>query len=416
MIRRHRNLRGTGRVRSVLALVVLALSATACIDDDTVEPIFVPEGGDLFTRYVSLGNSLTAGFQSDGINDSLQVRAYPALLAGRFGATFGIPTINKPGCPAPLVAPLSAERVGDSPRDACFFRSQAAPPLVQNVAVPGADMVTVNLAGGNFLNTLILGGRTQLQAMIDAQPTLVTVWLGSGDVLNAALAGDTTLLSPVAAFQASLDALVAGIQQTPAQDAIFIGAANAMAVAPALQPGAYFWVLEQSGQAPFPLSVDDNCAPGTPGGSRLVSIPAVAGPLLAGQAPSVVVNCDPEAPGLLNEAEMQALAVRTATFNAAIQTAATDNGWLYVDPAADLYNAVLADPDLIRKCQGLATAQTEAEVAAAVQNTCPGPTAPNFFGAYISYDAVHPSSAGHVVVADVLESLIRQRHGLAGSE
>lgn len=413
MMRPDTTQRRAGPLVRGLALAAVTLAATACVEDDAVEPVFVPPvGGELFTRYVSLGNSITAGFQSDGINDSLQVRAYPVLLAEKAGATFGIPTINRPGCPPPLAAPLSPQRVGGPNAPECNFRSLHVPPLVQNLAVPGADMVTAGLPGGNFLNTLILGGRTQVQAMVDAQPSLVSVWLGSGDILNAALAGDTLLLSPVAEFQAALDEIVDGIDRTPAMDAILIGAVNAMAISPALQPGAYFWVVAESGQSPIPLSVDDNCAPGTPGGSRLVSLPAVIGPLLAGAAPVVTVNCADEAPGLLNQAEMVSIAIRVATFNAAIEAAADENGWIYIDPVSDMYPLALADPNLVRKCQGMATASSEQEVIAAVVNTCPNPAAPNFFGAYFSFDGVHPSSAGHEAVADILAARLNEKHGL----
>ena len=40
-----------------------------------------PAGAPFMARYVAIGNSITAGFQSNGINDSTQRRAYPHLLA-----------------------------------------------------------------------------------------------------------------------------------------------------------------------------------------------------------------------------------------------------------------------------------------------------------------------------------------------
>ena len=68
----------------------------ADIDEDTVEwgPNFdeslkEPAVIDpLFRRYAALGNSITAGFQSAGINDSTQRRAYPVLLAMAMGTDF----------------------------------------------------------------------------------------------------------------------------------------------------------------------------------------------------------------------------------------------------------------------------------------------------------------------------------------
>ncbi len=83
-----------GRLALLLAGVSLA---AGCVDDETLT---TPRraGGDLFARYVSIGNSITAGFQSGGINDSTQLRAYPVLLAQQAGAGFEAPLLTRPGC------------------------------------------------------------------------------------------------------------------------------------------------------------------------------------------------------------------------------------------------------------------------------------------------------------------------------
>src|SRR2546422_7431149 len=53
-----------------------SLLAAACHQDKLLTPPIPPyAGGEMFVRYVSLGNSLTAGFQSGGINDSTQRRS-----------------------------------------------------------------------------------------------------------------------------------------------------------------------------------------------------------------------------------------------------------------------------------------------------------------------------------------------------
>ena len=64
--------------RPLLAMAALAaLGLGACVDDGAVvNPAVPPAGGALFTRYVSLGNSITAGFQSAGIVDSLTGPAF----------------------------------------------------------------------------------------------------------------------------------------------------------------------------------------------------------------------------------------------------------------------------------------------------------------------------------------------------
>jgi len=87
----------------------LALLAAACHEDELFTPLTPSyKGGAMFTRYVSFGNSITAGFQSGGLNDSLQGLAYPVLLARAMGTTFYyprinyVPSLNLYGCPSPI--------------------------------------------------------------------------------------------------------------------------------------------------------------------------------------------------------------------------------------------------------------------------------------------------------------------------
>lgn len=412
----HRN----RRTVTALAVALVALLSASCLDSD--EPITVDiEGGDMFLRYVSLGNSITAGFQSGGLTAAMQRQAYPVLLAGKAGAPFGIPTVADPGCPPPLVGPLTTQRTSEVP---CGLRSLFPPDLVQNLAVPGANTmhVTEPTGTGSPLNSMILGGRTQADAMVEAEPTLVSVWIGNNDALGAALGGDTLALTPVAAFQSEYDEIVTAINATDAQDAILIGVANPMIVAPALQPGAYFWALAQNPPPGLPdLNVSANCAPfdgagnPNPGGARLVSFIAVAEQIAVGADP-IVIDCGPNAPGLLNETEMVTIATRIATFNGYIQQQAADNGWIYIDPASFIVPA-LSDPNQIRKCQGLATATDAASFTAAVMNTCPVDLDPSnditFFGSFFSFDGVHPSAEAHAVVADTVAGRLNEAHGLA---
>lgn len=406
-----------------LALALLAATATACIDD--AEPILTePHAGPLFQRYVSLGNSITAGFQSGGLHVQFQREAYPALLAEKAGASFGVPGIPMPGCPVPFVGPLTTQRIGDVLGDCIRRRVYPPPPLVNNYAVPGADVADLSdpEGTGTLLETLLVGQRSQLDAMRAAQPTLVSIWIGNNDALGAALGGDTTALTPLAEFRSEYDEIVAAVRATDARDAILIGVADAAAVVPALQPGAYFWALAQSPPPGLPaISVSDNCAPFTPGGQpnrtgfNLVSFVGLAGQLAAGADP-IVVDCADDAPFVLNSVERDAIGTRNAAFNDHIEEHARTNGWIYVDPNAALIAPALSDPDVIRKCQHLGSATDQASFFAAVVSSCPvdldPATVETFFGSYFSFDGVHPSSMGHAVIADTLAKRLNDKHGL----
>src|SRR3954471_16892786 len=95
------------------AMVTIA----ACGDADS--KLLLPTnsaGGELFSRYVAMGNSITAGWQSGGLNDSTQRQSYAFLFATQAGTRFSYPSFPKAfvipngtgtltigsGCPAPL--------------------------------------------------------------------------------------------------------------------------------------------------------------------------------------------------------------------------------------------------------------------------------------------------------------------------
>ncbi len=421
------------RAAAVAALALLG----ACVGNgDALLPGAAPPGGALFTRYVALGNSITAGYQSGGLNDSLQLRAYPVLLAERAGTEFQSPLVARPGCPRPFLAPLGATgRVGSA--DSCVRTN--APRFTHNVAVPGARIGDLGQFPGGALGqlqTLLLGSRTQLQAMRDANPTFVSVWIGNNDALEATIggvlgpraAGADSSLTRLSVFQARLGVVVDSIRAVNPRGVMLVGVVNAIAGAPIVQPGAYFFAARGADGRFQGKTVNANCSPVTalgqpnPLARTLVSFQILA------DAAFPEVDCDPAAypvgdarrgVHLLDAAEQAVVTERVGAFNAAISAAAAANGWLYVDPNAILL-PFLSQRDAqgraqaLRKCQDLATAVTPAQLQAAVLNTCPvtGPTeAPSFFGSLMSFDGVHPSSEAHRVLAREFALRINAKYG-----
>ena len=431
-------MRRTTSRRPLLALAALTtLALGACVGDgDELITDVDATAGPLFNRYVALGNSITAGFQSGGIVDSLQLRAYPVLLAARAGTDFGVPLLARPGCPAPFTAPLTPP-VGTPP---CALRQETnVPPVVQNLAVPGArlqDLFTLPTnASQRTLYTLITGGRSQVQAMLDAQPTFVSVWIGNNDallaatggILGAPAAGADSLLTRLTAFQANVTALAGAINESTAEGAILIGVVDPVVAVPLLQPGAYFFLARDPATGAFRgKPVNNNCSPVTPlGQPNPLAANMVSFQIVTSALPEI--NCDPAtAPGggafLLDAAEIAVVRTRIAQYNAAIQAAATANNWAYVDPNV-LFAQLAAQTTTVggqplfqnvRKCQLLATATTAAAFQTAVLRSCPvtGPTAaPNFFGSLFSFDGVHPSTAAHRILAGTLAAAINAKYG-----
>src|SRR5665647_1718084 len=180
-----------GGVAALLSATVLG----ACSDTNNV--LGGKPADPLFRTYVSMGNSITAGFQSAGINDSTQRQSYAVLIAQAANTGFRIPLINRPGCPPPIDNFLTQHRVSGGSDATCALRNPAVTPgALNNVAVPGATALSPTGAVPgpdtlveNVLTTLILGGETQVQRAAEAQPTFVSAWFGNNDVLNASLSG-----------------------------------------------------------------------------------------------------------------------------------------------------------------------------------------------------------------------------------
>src|SRR5215831_811144 len=69
-----------------LSLVVwaLILPLAGCTEEEPVAPALPTNTGTAdFTRFVALGNSLTAGFQSNALSQRDQVYAFPNQIAGQ---------------------------------------------------------------------------------------------------------------------------------------------------------------------------------------------------------------------------------------------------------------------------------------------------------------------------------------------
>ncbi|MDX2193304.1 MAG: SGNH/GDSL hydrolase family protein [Gemmatimonadales bacterium] len=398
------------------APAALALAA-ACASDEVApsgitNPQFTANTGVL-TRYVALGNSITAGFQSSGINDSTQQRAYPVLFARAARIPFYYPSLAGIGCPPPFTINVTQARVGGGAATTCGLRSPNAFPYLSNLAVPGARMLDAanNFAptsAANQLTQFILGGRTQLQALRAANPTLVSLWLGNNEILGsltnvntanpaASQPGDSTLVVPVATFQAQAKAVLDTIQILGAQ-AVIIGVGDISSL-PYASTGTLYHCLRNGGcpgitPALPPALTVTNCLPPR-ADSVLVPWPIGIGLVnaAAGNIP-VTLDCNNTAQ-VVTPAEFRFLRTTVAAYNAYLSSEATARAWPFMDP-----NPIL---------------QQGRTIAGAV---LPFPALPSpqtggnlLFGTWFSLDGVHPSSLAHRIFADSLISLVNRRYG-----
>ena len=230
--------------RSAPFLAVLGLGLGGCQPDLNEDPKSSAGQAD-FTRYVAVGNSLTAGFGDNGLYREGQLASYPNLLANQLrmvgGGDFVQPLLTEAQSNGSGYLTLTGFTATGSPITSTVTTNRAlrggtaAAPLftkftdpVNNLGVPGirmSDIVTPGYGStqGNPYFERITPDATPMQTYLQRvqatvaalNPTFFTEWLGNNDVLGFATAGGAaSSLTPVATFTTNtnlvLDALTAG--------------------------------------------------------------------------------------------------------------------------------------------------------------------------------------------------------------
>ncbi len=216
-------------MKKFLALLpILGLFFISCEDDDTTildddmqmeeEPIVVTSGSADFSTYVSLGNSLTAGFSDAALFIDGQEASFPNMLAGQF-ALAGGGAFNQPLMADNLGGmTLQGNPIAGNRLILSFASGSPAPVPVggqgsteisnvlsgpfNNMGVPGAKSYHLlapgygNLAGvplgqanPYFARFASASDATILGDAAAQNPSFFTVWIGNNDVLGYVVAG-----------------------------------------------------------------------------------------------------------------------------------------------------------------------------------------------------------------------------------
>jgi lysophospholipase L1-like esterase len=203
-------------IKSMKWLFLVSLTIVACNNDDEemAQDVPVTAGSANFSKYVALGNSLTAGFTDGALFKAGQQNAYPKLMADQFalvgGGAFNIPLMSdNVGGLMFGTTPLQGPRLifnGSAPVPLPMTpTTQLLPALTgqfNNMGVPGAKSFHL-LAPGYGNPTGVLTGTanpyfvrfassTSTSVLADAmaqQPTFFSLWIGNNDVLGYAMSG-----------------------------------------------------------------------------------------------------------------------------------------------------------------------------------------------------------------------------------
>ncbi|MBU2651153.1 MAG: SGNH/GDSL hydrolase family protein [Bacteroidetes bacterium] len=229
---------------------------------------FTPDKGSAdFSKYVSVGNSLTAGFTDGALYEQGQLNSYANILATQFkavgGGEFKTPLLTYPGgigtqtvggqtllipyLKLTLLMTCMGEEYKPYPSDPNFIQKQpemqaalaasvAAQGPFNNIGVPGAKSYHVITPGYATLNPFFgrfasNANNTVLNEAAPIAPTFFSIWLGSNDVLDYALSGGDeagpahaiTTMGPDPiighpGFSAAMDAVIGSMVQIGATD------------------------------------------------------------------------------------------------------------------------------------------------------------------------------------------------------
>jgi lysophospholipase L1-like esterase len=360
--------------RTLLALATAAFSGAASAQS--------------FDVYVSIGDSLAAGFTNGALVENHQRVSVPALIARQAGApNFEQPLVGAPGIPAELglvsLVPVVIAPVSATPGQP---QNLSLPRPYNNLAVPGAtllDALTKTTDGGGMHDLVLRGLGSQVDQAKALHPTFITVWIGNNDVLGAALrgravAGET--LTQTQAFRQDFARLLVELRSTGAT-VVAANLPNVTAIPfvstippvvlnpqtrePVVVEGHTVPLLGPAG--PLPSNAKVTLA-ATPYLAQGVGIPAILGgtgtPL-----PNEVV---------LDPGEISTIQDHVNTNNAAIRElcAAADV------PLLDIYGLFTELSEVGREIGGIRV------------------TSDFLTGGLFGYDGVHPSELGYALVAN----------------
>lgn len=431
---------------TTLLLVLLALLLAGCDADEPDHPTdltAITNG----KQFMSLGNSLTAGFLDGALIGSGQAYSFPLLIARQMGldVTPGTGDFTQPYIDVPGIGDLNdagthatgvlfydtttggLSVLGETPLNTVtnLLQFLTQPEPYENLGVPGAlltdvmnaySMATsVGAAAGSpnpffdFINRAALFGDldadlgpagedpslqpTMLRAGIARGARVATLWIGNNDILGGATQGTpvvgVTVTDPTAfanQYITTLMTLAGGLVQRNGFPS-YIVVANIPSITdiPYFMPKAAFEAAFDA-VSPAPWSVIGSYAEGDDDDGMLVCFPALAdaGGYVGGGAPL---------PGnyTLTSTEVGTVATVVDSYNQAIASAVAMVNASYPGTCA-LWNAnetfsLLKQNDPLKTTHFLFLVGDMGVDAAAAAT-------------YFSLDGVHPNSRGYAFVAD----------------
>jgi lysophospholipase L1-like esterase len=371
----------------VLAGLAAAFPSSARAQESRPDFFFGSHKANL-SNIVVVGDSLSAGFQSDSLLDTAQPHGWAAVLAAQAHTPLVLPLIAPPGIPSVLELlsigppPLIEPTPGTSPgRDDPFVQAT-------DLAVPGAELQDVLTTAPSLpidsLTDLVIGlpglldgvSKTQVEWAQTLQPTTIFLWIGSNDILGAASVADPSAATPLNNFASNYNKLLNELSQTGAT--LVVANIPDVTVVPFFTPVAT--IAQEAGLPLFVIAPILGIGPGDyvlPDGVALV--PGILSGSIKGPLPSSDVLRAPQV--------VETRAIIDA-YNVIIAVEAFTHGAVVVD--------IHTLADQIRS-QGIEADGHHLTNA--------------FLGGAFSLDGVHPTNTGYAVIANQFITTLNQQRG-----
>ncbi|NOY69400.1 MAG: hypothetical protein GXP53_07915 [Deltaproteobacteria bacterium] len=356
-----------------IAIILLVFGATSVYALGSKPPAPKPSfnGNPLFERYVSLGDSLTHGFQSGAVDETRQPKAYPSLIAKKMGTEFNLPLLKFPGYLVNIEDVLKGNiswwqyyypLVGGVRVDSYNNQSK-----INNFGITGSaakdGLGTGGSAGGYYKLVLGANGAPEVVQGLDRNPTFVSFWLANNDILGAALSCDTGKLTPFNEFRNDFMACINRIASK----------------------------MDYNGG-----SVKGVAVMNIPDVTCIAYLQDVTDPHFANGSLNPFWMLRPSANMMLTPADIAVIQQRTVQDNQVIENAALANGWAFVDTNAIFMTMNQYGHDL-KDSTGVPAGRITITT--------------DYLGGVFSLDGVHPSITGHSVAANYIIDEINATYG-----
>ncbi|WP_169737619.1 SGNH/GDSL hydrolase family protein [Thermonema rossianum] len=220
-----------------------ALGFTAC-QPEIESPISKGSEIDL-TKYVAVGNSLTAGYMDGGVYNEGIEASYPNLIAKQFklvgggdfvqayfpegqengSGYFKVTGFDSNGVPIVETETNNLAVTGQTLPGGAAQLTAYSGPLPNNLGIPGIAVANLQdplySQGNPYFERLKSGNPTSYIDMVgEAAPTFFTCWMGNNDVLGFVTSGGTSPITDAATFQTNYQALIDKLTENGAKGVI----------------------------------------------------------------------------------------------------------------------------------------------------------------------------------------------------